>query len=216
MESSAIENYIKAIYSICDKHGKTTITAVSERLLISPPSVSDMIRRLYDKGLIKDKSDLTLSQAGELLARQLIRKHRLWETFLVRALRFKWDEVHEIAEQLEHVHSPVLTERLEAFLDYPKFDPHGDPIPDKNGNLPDLDALPLNEAKVGQSYIFKSVVTDAREFLNLLDNKGLQLYQKWKLIDKEEFDGSVRLLVEESNKVHLSDTVSRNLLVSAI
>ncbi len=216
MESSTIENYIKAIYSIYDKHGKTTITAISEKLLISPPSVSDMIRRLHDKGLIKDKTDLTLSQEGELLARQLIRKHRLWETFLVRKLRFKWDEVHEIAEQLEHVHSPVLTQRLEAFLDFPKFDPHGDPIPDKNGNLPDFDALPLNEANVGQSYIFKGVATDDSEFLNLLDKKGLQLYQKWKLIEKEEFDGSVRLLVEESNKVYLSDTVSGNLFVSAI
>lgn len=210
-ESSTIENYIKAIYSLCDKNGKTTVTAISDRLQNSPASVSDMIRRLHEKGLLKDKNKLILSEEGDLLACQLIRKHRLWETFLVRILGFKWDEVHDIAEQLEHVHSPLLTERLEVFLEYPKFDPHGDPIPDKNGNFPDLSIIPLSESEPGKSYIFRSVATDAKDFLNHLDNKGLQLGQRWVIIEKEEFDGSVKLLVDDKNEVYLSEKVAKNL-----
>lgn len=157
-----------------------------------------------------------MSKEGNLLARQLIRKHRLWETFLVRVLNFKWDEVHDIAEQLEHVHSPLLTERLEVFLEYPKFDPHGDPIPDKKGNLPDLNAIPLTEAEVDQLYIFRSVATDKSDFLNHLNKKGLQLGQKWKVTEKEEFDGSVKLLIDENKEVYFSETVAQNLYVSAI
>ncbi|WP_340152652.1 metal-dependent transcriptional regulator [uncultured Marivirga sp.] len=215
-ESSTVENYIKAIYSLCDKNGKTTVSAVAERVQNNPSSVSDMIRRLHEKGLLENKSKLILSKEGNLLACQLIRKHRLWETFLVRVLNFKWDEVHDIAEQLEHVHSPLLTERLEVFLEYPKFDPHGDPIPDKKGNLPDLNAIPLTEAEVDQLYIFRSVATDKSDFLNHLNKKGLQLGQKWKVTEKEEFDGSVKLLIDENKEVYFSETVAQNLYVSAI
>ena len=103
-----------------------------------------------------------------------------------------------------------------ALLEYPKFDPHGDPIPDKKGNLPDLNAIPLTEAEVDQLYIFRSVATDKSDFLNHLNKKGLQLGQKWKVTEKEEFDGSVKLLIDENKEVYFSETVAQNLYVSAI
>jgi DtxR family Mn-dependent transcriptional regulator len=211
MISSTIENYIKTIYYLGETATNITVSAVAERMQNSPASVSDMLRRLYEKGLIEDKNNNTLTDQGSFLAKQIIRKHRLWETFLVKILDFKWDEVHSVAEQLEHVQSSLLTERLERFLEYPETDPHGDPIPDKDGNFPDLSIIPLSEAEPGKSYIFRSVATDAKDFLNHLDNKGLQLGQRWVIIEKEEFDGSVKLLVDDKSEVYLSEKVAKNL-----
>ncbi len=211
MISTTIENYIKAIFYLGETATNVTVSAVAERMQNSPASVSDMLRRLYEKGLIKDKNNITLTDQGSFLAKQIIRKHRLWETFLVKTLDFKWDEVHSIAEQLEHVQSSLLTERLERFLEYPETDPHGDPIPDKDGNFPDLSIIPLSESEPGKSYIFRSVATDAKDFLNHLDNKGLQLGQRWVIIEKEEFDGSVKLLVDDKSEVYLSEKVAKNL-----
>ncbi|MCI5083695.1 MAG: metal-dependent transcriptional regulator, partial [Saprospiraceae bacterium] len=132
------ENYLKAIYKICERKGKAASTnAISNAMQTSAASVTDMLKRLSEKELIHYEryKGVTLAEAGNKIATTLIRKHRLWEVFLVEKLEFSWDEVHEVAEQLEHIRSPKLVEELERYLGYPKFDPHGDPIPDAEGRF---------------------------------------------------------------------------------
>jgi len=136
--SQAEENYLKTIYKLSKVQPKGVSTkSIGDILYIKPPTVSDMLKRLGDKKLINYTryKGVTLSKEGEAIALKIIRKHRLWETFLVEKFKFKWDEVHNIAEQLEHINSPELVDRLDEYLDFPHFDPHGDPIPDKNGKI---------------------------------------------------------------------------------
>ncbi|WP_262710672.1 metal-dependent transcriptional regulator [Echinicola rosea] len=210
--STTGENYLKAIFFLEETATSVTVSAVAEKIQNSPASASDMLRRLYEKGLIEDKNNITLTDQGSFLAKLIIRKHRLWETFLVETLNFKWDEVHTIAEQLEHVQSSLFRERLERFLEYPERDPHVDPIPDKDGNFPNLSIILLSELEPDKNYVFRSVDTDDKGFLNHLD-KGLQLGQRWVIIEKEEFDMSVKLLEDDKNEVYLSERVAKNLNV---
>lgn len=138
MNSLTEENYIKAIYKLCEKSADAVSTnAIAEKMHTKAASVSDMLKKLSKKKLINYRKyqGVTLTAKGEKLALAIVRKHRLWELFLVQKLNFKWDEVHDIAEQLEHIQSDELVKRIDKFLDHPKFDPHGDPIPDVNGKL---------------------------------------------------------------------------------
>ena len=141
MHTLTEENYLKAIYRIFESTGETVSTnAIAENLQINAASVTDMFKKLGQQKLVvyEKSKGVKPTDKGKKIALHIIRKHRLWETFMVEKLKLSWDEVHEIAEQLEHVHSDLLIERLDQLLNYPKFDPHGDPIPDKNGKLPGI------------------------------------------------------------------------------
>ncbi|MGB5928452.1 MAG: metal-dependent transcriptional regulator, partial [Cyclobacteriaceae bacterium] len=152
MPSLAEENYLKAIYHLStEDEGNVSTNAISETLNTKPASVSDMLRKLSGKELVSYRKyqGVSLTPSGRKVALQVIRKHRLWEVFLVDKLNFNWDEVHDVAEQLEHIQSPLLIHQLDEFLGHPAYDPHGDPIPDENGGFPEKEQSPLSELTVG-------------------------------------------------------------------
>ena len=154
------ENYLKAIYHLSTEEEETVSTnSLAERLQTTAASVSDMLKKLAKKELIEYKKyqGVNISEKGKRVALQIIRKHRLWEVFLVEKLSFNWDEVHEIAEQLEHIDSPILVKRLDEFLGYPKFDPHGDPIPDERGEFQAMPQITLSEMAPNQSGLLVGV-----------------------------------------------------------
>jgi len=210
------ENYLKAIFFISGNEGNLVNTnAVAERLDTKPATVTDMLRKLKNKELIiyQPYKGTRLSEEGRLYAIQILRKHRLWETFLVDKLGFGWEEVHEIAEQLEHVRSPKLTERLSAFLGNPQFDPHGDPIPDERGVFPVREDLTLDRAKAEQEVLVKGVKDSSTEFLNYVAKLGIRLGDELKVVNIEPFDGSV-LIKHGEAEFRLSAQASSNIYIS--
>ena len=217
MHTLTEENYLKAIYRIYESTGEVVSTnAIAENLQINAASVTDMFKKLgQQKLVIYEKSKgVKPTDKGKKIALQIIRKHRLWETFMVEKLKLSWDEVHEIAEQLEHVHSDLLIERLDQLLNYPKFDPHGDPIPDKNGKLPVLKSIVLSDAKPGSSYKITGVGKNSDAFLKYLKKIGLYLGGMIKVKEVEEYDGSMKIqLMDTKVEVMLSKEATANLLV---
>ena len=176
MLSFAEENYLKAIYHLAEQSGQSVSTnAIADELNTKAASVTDMIKRLSSKGVLSYQKykGVYVSEAGKIAALQVIRKHRLWETFLVAKLKFNWDEVHEVAEQLEHIKSPLLIKRLDELLGHPKFDPHGDPIPDENGEYKEKPKTPLFELQIEQSGIVVTVQDDSPAFLQYLKKIGI-------------------------------------------
>lgn len=216
--SFAEENYLKAVYHLSEsgKRGVST-NEIAEEMDTKAASVSDMLRRLSDKKLVhyKKYQGVKISEVGKSSALQVIRKHRLWEVFLVEKLKFNWDQVHEIAEQLEHIKSPLLIKRLDEFLGYPKFDPHGDPIPDENGEFKEKPQTPLAEVAINDNGIVVAVKDTNTMFLQHLDRIGIYLGAKIKIVDRVEFDGSMELLVDQKNKLFISKEVAQNVLVTA-
>ena len=217
MLSFAEENYLKSIYHLSQsgRHDVST-NAISEMQKTKPASVSDMIRKLSDKGMItyQKYKGVNVSNKGRKVALQIIRKHRLWEVFLVDKLQFKWDEVHEIAEQLEHIKSPLLVEKLDEFLGFPTIDPHGDPIPDKNGEIPTSKKSPLAEVVSGTEVIVTGVENSTSEFLSHLDKINIALGTKIKVLDVNSFDGSMQVQPKDLSPIFISKQVAENLLVS--
>jgi DtxR family transcriptional regulator, Mn-dependent transcriptional regulator len=213
----AEENYIKTIYHLASQSlgQPVATTAIAEALQTKPASVSDMLKKLAKKKLIfyTKYKGVTLTQEGQKTALLLIRKHRLWEVFLVKTLNFAWDEVHEIAEQLEHIHSTLLIERVDEFLGYPKYDPHGDPIPDKYGNFAQLPQTPLSALKIKQNGKLISVKDTQTIFLQYLDKIGLKIGSHITVLDKILYDGSLQILVDGKEKVFVSREVAANLLL---
>jgi len=210
------ENYLKAIFTICEKEGKSASTnAIAEEMQTSAASVTDMLKRLADKGLINYEKykGVTLSLKGNKIATNLIRKHRLWEVFLVKSLHFSWDEVHDIAEQLEHIKSVELVQRLDHFLEEPKFDPHGDPIPDFEGKFAFRKQLPLANLEKGEIGTVVGVVDHSTAFLQYLDRMELALGTKVKLLEKFEYDESIKIVLDGKKEEVLSNKVSRNLFI---
>jgi DtxR family Mn-dependent transcriptional regulator len=217
MNSNTEENYLKTIYNLSLRMNDAVSTnAIAERLSTKAASVTDMLQRLSEKKLINYKKyqGVTLTPNGKKVAISIIRKHRLWEVFLVDKLNFKWDEVHDIAEQLEHIRSEELVERIDKFLNYPKFDPHGDPIPDIQGKFIQQKSQLLSNAVQGQTFIMVGVVDHSSSFLQHLDKLGLALGDEIKVKDKIEFDQSLMVTIKKKETVYLSHEVSRNLLVS--
>jgi DtxR family transcriptional regulator, Mn-dependent transcriptional regulator len=211
------ENYLKAIFSLDSgrKNGVAT-NAIAEKLRTKASSVTDMIRKLSEKKLVNYEKyqGVTLTKEGRKIAIETIRKHRLWEVFLVNKLGFGWDEVHEIAEQLEHIQSQKLINRLDDFLDNPQFDPHGDPIPDKNGKFTTrLETEELAACKVGEKVMITGVVDTSSEFLVYLNQKGLTLGVKLRIAEFFEFDKSMVVELKDKSKLTLSGLVSKNILV---
>ncbi|HEY5825567.1 MAG TPA: metal-dependent transcriptional regulator [Cyclobacteriaceae bacterium] len=218
MHTLTEENYLKAIYHISESIGESVSTkSIAETLTVNAASVTDMFKKLGDQKLViyEKSKGVKLTEKGKKVALQIIRKHRLWETFLVEKLEFSWDEVHEIAEQLEHVHSDLLIERLDELLNYPKFDPHGGPIPDKQGRIPELKSILLSEAKVGTTYRISGVGKNSDAFLKYLNKTGLTLGQFIKIKEIEEFDGSMKIqLITNKSELMLSREATSNLFVN--
>jgi len=196
MFSDSEENYLKAIFHLerYTQEGVST-NAIAEEMHTKASSVTDMLKKLADKNLVHyiKYQGVTLTTLGKQTAAGIIRKHRLWEVFLVQKLGFNWDEVHEIAEQLEHIASDKLVDKLDRHLDFPKFDPHGDPIPAKDGTFPERDKVLLSELHVGDSGVCVGVKDTSSSFLKFLDKNGIALGKKIKVLDKEEFDDSLQI-----------------------
>jgi DtxR family Mn-dependent transcriptional regulator len=214
--SLAEENYLKAIYHLSHAGTQQVNTnAIAEKLQTKPASVSDMIRRLSEKGVLTyvKYQGVNITDLGKKQALWIIRKHRLWEVFLVSKLGFHWDEVHEIAEQLEHIKSSLLISRLDEFLGYPKFDPHGDPIPDANGVISSKPRVILSELQVGEEGELVSMKDTGNTFLNYLDKIKLTIGTNIKIIEIIEFDGSREIKIDNAKNITISQQVSDNLLV---
>ena len=185
------ENYLKAIYHL-GKQGNETVNtnAIAERVDAKASSVTDMVKKLAEKELANyvKYQGVSLTDTGRLTARSVIRKHRLWETFLVNKLNFTWDEVHEIAEQLEHIKSEKLINKLDDFLENPTHDPHGDPIPDKNGNYTKINSKSILDIKAGNQGTLTSVKDSSKAFLKYLNKNELALGDRIKVVDFEPFE----------------------------
>ncbi|TBN00246.1 metal-dependent transcriptional regulator [Hyunsoonleella flava] len=209
------ENYIKAIYHL-GKLGTANVStnAIAKEMETKASSVTDMVKKLSEKAYVdyKKYQGVSLTEKGKAIAVNIVRKHRLWEVFLVEKLNFLWDEVHDVAEQLEHIKSPKLIDELDAFLNFPTHDPHGDPIPDKDGNFSKLDKVKLSKVAVGETCTCVGVEDSSSAFLKYLDNHKIALGSKIEVIAIEPFDESVTILINAS-KLNISKHVSNNLFV---
>lgn len=213
--SRSEENYLKAIYHL-GQFSATEIStnAIAEKLETKPSSVTDMVQRLAEKKVLtyKKYKGTKLTAEGQNRAIEVIRKHRLWETFLVEKLEFQWDEVHQIAEQLEHIQSEELINRLDAFLGHPQTDPHGDPIPDKNGMIKKTQKKILSGLAVGETGICVGVKDSDDKFLKFLNKKNIAIGTSISVKAKEEFDRSLQIQVGDSI-FFVSRQISENLYV---
>lgn len=213
--SQTEENYLKAIYSLFASQQKPVSTnKIAQLLETKASSVTDMIKKLAEKGLANyvKYQGVSLTEKGHLIAVQVIRKHRLWEVFLVKHLDFNWDEVHEVAEQLEHVKSVKLVDQLEAFLDFPRYDPHGDPIPDKDGNIVDDRDVVMSMLEIGEESTILGVKDCSKDFLQYLDNTNIKLGLFIKVIHKENFDKSMVIEID-GESLSISNLIASNLYV---
>lgn len=209
------ENYLKAIYHLGSNQNKAVATnAIAQQMETKPSSVTDMIKRLSEKSLVNYRKyqGVTLTQNGRNAALGIIRKHRLWEVFLVDKLNFSWDEVHEMAEQLEHIKSEQLIDRLDEHLGFPKFDPHGDPIPSKTGVFKKSNKRLLTEVPLNAEGICVGVKDSSAAFLKYLDKNNIALGDKIVVKEKEEFDGSLYIEIDD-NKMHISNQIASNLYI---
>ena len=215
MITLAEENYLKAILSISlNEDGKVSTNAIAKEISTSAASVSDMLKKLQDKKLIKYEKykGVELSKTGKSKAINILRKHRLWETFLVNNLGFNWSEVHDVAEQLEHIQSAELIDRLDTFLEHPKFDPHGEPIPTKEGKIPSTNTTPLNELQAGTKGKVMGVTLDEKAFLDYLTQLNISIGTAIELVEKISFDKSLSIKIEKQTQ-HISNDVAKHLLI---
>ncbi len=207
------ENYIKAIFHL-GKQGSVTVStnALAEAMNTKASSATDMIKKLAEKNYANYKKyqGVSLTADGKRVAVNIIRKHRLWEVFLVDKLNFTWDQVHDVAEQLEHIKSQKLIDELDAFLDFPTHDPHGDPIPDKHGKFEHVEKTSLSNAKEGLSYVCVGVNDSSVDFLKYLDNNAIALGTTIKVLHKEPFDHSIKIAID-GRELMVSQIVGKNL-----
>ncbi len=213
------ENYLKIIYKLsAETDAEISTNAVAELTQTKAASVSDMLRKLSEKQLVNYQKyqGVRLTEAGEQVALKVIRKHRLWEVFLVEKLGFNWDEVHDIAEQLEHIDSEELVEKLDEFLEHPKFDPHGDPIPDPNGRMPKLTYQNLSEVKQGERVLMMGVSEHSSAFLQYVAKLGISLGSELYIVEINDFDKSLSVQIAQANPQFMSHEVAKNLLVKGI
>ncbi|MDB4089180.1 metal-dependent transcriptional regulator [Flavobacteriales bacterium] len=210
------ENYLKAIFSLYSKENKEVSTnMIAEKLETKPSSVTDMVKKLANKNLVKYEKykGATLTKKGNNIALNVIRNHRIWEVFLVEKLGYKWDEVHDMAEQLEHIKSDELIDRMDVFLDNPKFDPHGDPIPDKSGKITERKkAVLLGELDIKEKGIIVGVKNTSNDFLQYLEEKTLTLGMEIMVTKEFEFDKSRNLIVNKK-EITISKEVCNNIII---
>ncbi|MFK8044269.1 MAG: metal-dependent transcriptional regulator [Crocinitomicaceae bacterium] len=216
--SQSEENYLKSIFSLAKRTetGQVSTNAIAEDLNTKASSVSEMVKKLSEKSLIDyiKYKGASLTTLGNKCAIKVIRKHRLWETFLVDKLNFTWDEVHDIAEQLEHIQSEKLTNSLSNFLGNPQFDPHGDPIPNNEGVFPSHDSVrKLKDLKVGESGIVHHISLDSKDFLLYLTEHSIKIGSKINCNAKFDFDDSMSVGINNGSEVNLSKKVIKNIIV---
>ncbi|HLF65948.1 MAG TPA: metal-dependent transcriptional regulator [Saprospiraceae bacterium] len=222
MSTRAEENYLKAIYKLSEmakpKHDRESATvptnAIAQEMHTSAASVTDMIQRLSDKHLVDYEKyrGVSLTETGRNLAIQLLRRHRLWEVLLVEKLGFAWNEVHDLAEELEHVESPELTDRLDTFLGSPKFDPHGDPIPNAEGKFTLRQQVPLTDLLPETLAVVVGVREHSSPFLNHLDEIGVAIHKEICVRERFSYDDSMRVDIDGELRT-ISGKVARNILV---
>lgn len=209
------ENYLKVIYHLSNLSPKGVNTnAIAAMLDTKASSVTDMLKKLSEKDWIhyQKYQGVSLTDKGKLNAKIIVRKHRLWEVFLVDKLGFAWDEVHEVAEELEHIKSEKLINQLDQFLNFPRFDPHGDPIPNAKGEIKKIEKQLLSEIEVGKTITCVGVKDTSVDFLQYLNKLNISLGTKMKVIDKEPFDGTLKIEINNSVLV-ISDKIANNLYV---
>ena len=215
MVSHTEENYLKAIYKIAEKDKKPAGTnAIAREMSTSAASVTDMLKRLSEKGLINYQKykGVSLSPKGSRLATNLIRKHRLWESFLVEKLGFTWDKIHDIAEQMEHIKSEELVQRLDEFLDFPKFDPHGDPIPNAEGKFTLRVQILLSLLRKDDKAVVIGVKEHDNDFLRYLNSKNIELGTELLIIEKNDYDKSMTVIIDHKELV-LTEKVTKQIFV---
>lgn len=216
MLSFTEENYLKTIYHLSGGGQKPVLTTeLAAGLNTKPATVTDMLKKLSVKELIAYEKyyGVQLTKKGKAEALLIIRKHRLWETFLVEKLGFTWDEVHEVAEQLEHIQSPLLIEKLDAFLGHPKTDPHGHPIPDKSGKLPVTTHTSLAEVEISDKATISAVRHASAVFLQYLSKIGVYIGATVVVAERNEFDRSVQIVIDGKKKAYLSREATENIMV---
>ncbi|MCC7246790.1 MAG: metal-dependent transcriptional regulator [Saprospiraceae bacterium] len=215
--STTEENYLKAIFKLSEKSGDRPVLTnhLAAEMQIAAASVTDMIRRLAEKQLIEYEKykGVQLTAEGQRWATYLIRKHRLWEVFLLEKLGFAWDEVHEMAEQLEHIQGDELVNRLDRFLGFPRYDPHGDPIPDEHGRWEARRQSPLSDVMPGQVFIVTGVQDHSTTYLQYLDHLGIALGSRIEPLERLPYDHSMRVKLADGPAFTLSEKAALNLLV---
>ncbi|MBX3164069.1 MAG: metal-dependent transcriptional regulator [Bacteroidetes bacterium] len=217
MLSQTEENYLKALFYLTSENADKSEAGTNElaaTLNVKPATANDMLKKLKEKKLVNYEryGKISLTNSGKKQAIDIVRKHRLWETFLYEKLEFTWDEVHEVAEQLEHIHSPKLIEKLEKFLNYPEFDPHGDAIPNAKGELKVQARKTLSEMAVGKTCKLIAVKDNSASFLQYVMKVGLGLSSKIKVISRQDFDGTLEIEVNGKKSV-VSQKFADNLFV---
>jgi DtxR family Mn-dependent transcriptional regulator len=215
MNTLAEENYLKAIYKLASLTESVSTNQIAASLETKASSVTDMLRKLSDKTLINYTryQGVSLTEAGEKVAINIIRKHRLWEYFLVEKLNFKWDEVHDMAEEMEHISSNELIDRLDEFMGFPKRDPHGDPIPDCNGQFKTNDLKPISVLAVSAGGIISGVRDHSSIFLQYLEKQGLVIGKKIMIKEVISYDNTV-VLQMDNQTLQISREVANNLLIA--
>lgn len=217
MATPTEENYLKALLTLSQKTGEVSISELSKALAVSKPTANSMVKNLKAQGFItyEKYKPLVLTSEGRRTAALILRKHRLTEMFLVEKMGFGWEEVHEIAEQVEHVESPAFFDRMDELMDFPNVDPHGSPIPNKNGKIEKLTNKRLNECSPGSEVVLSALGESSKEFLEFLDSRGLMLGSRMKILSISAFDNSV-LVVFDGKQESLSTKVSERLLVDEL
>lgn len=209
------ENYLKVIYHLSNLSPKGVNTnAIAAMLDTKASSVTDMLKKLSEKECVNYQKyqGVSLTEKGKLNAKIIVRKHRLWEVFLVEKLGFAWDEVHEVAEELEHIQSEKLINQLDKFLNFPSFDPHGDPIPNAKGEIKKIDKQLVSEIEIGKIITCVGVKDTSVDFLQYLNKQNISLGTKMKVLEKEPFDGTLKIEINNSVLV-ISDKIANNLFV---
>lgn len=216
MNSLTEENYLKALYHLMNDDYEVSVNDLSKSLEIKMPSVNSMIKKFAEKKWVIYESykPIRVTDLGRKEAALIVRKHRLTEMFLVEKMGFGWENVHEIAEQLEHIHSDAFFDKMDEILDYPKVDPHGEPIPDRDGVVVEPDLKKLSQCKINDKIILAAVTTSSDDFLTFLNNRNIALGTPFKVLAVESFDQSM-LISFDGKKEHFSKLVCERLLVSA-
>jgi DtxR family Mn-dependent transcriptional regulator len=212
--SPKIEDYLKSVYLLQARHPQVSTTALAERLGVSAPSVSAMVRKLAHHGLLEHQpyKGVRLTARGEAVALKIIRAHRLWELYLVEELGFAWDQAHVEAEQLEHAVSQQLTDRLDQVLDHPTTDPHGHPIPNRNGQMPTSAGLPVTQLRPDETATVLQIRDDTPELLRYLGNLGVYPGERITVLEVAPFNGPIHIQVSQATRV-LGREVAEHVMV---
>lgn len=216
--SHSEENYLKTIFHLQLENGTVTTNALAEKLNTRPASITDMMKKLSAKKLLHYKPyyGFSLSTEGKKVAIDIIRRHRLWEFFLAEKLKFGWDEVHVLAEELEHVGSKKLIDKLDEYLGFPPFDPHGDPIPDSKGKINPRHLSPLSEAPLNTPLKISRISNQSHEFLDVLKHKGLAIGTQLEIKKRFDYDGSLQVRIKPSTTDTLSEPLAKHIHVKQV